>query len=895
MGLQPLEFADCLADSPYFREKLHEHERELESTSKGIKSLISHGKQVFDAAKNLSRAQKTFAEDLKNFNFECIGSQQTDDERVIAQSLKEFGRLLFSIEEEREKLLETATDQFLKPLENFRKEKIGQVKEGKKMFDKQTTKYCQSLERYLNMKTKVNESILQEADASLEMERRGFYQASMKYVLQLQEVQEKKKFEFVEILLTFMYSWLTFYHQGHEAAGEFKPYMLDLQMRLQKTRGNFESTSNQAEELMNKMLEVRGTTNDQHAYSDRKTSVTSSNGCLRSSRKRPIESSGTMRGFTRQGYLYLLEKKALGTTWTKFYCQYKKETKEFYMILYNQMGGKMSTPDRYVLDSCVRRASDSIEKRFCFDLTVKEKNVTMTFQCLSEEDRKAWMSAMDGKEPVYHAPKARNEEAFLDDVGFTFVKRCLASVEKRGLQEQGLYRVVGVNSKVNRLIQMGLDRRKTDKIQLDEPTAWETKTITSAVKNYLRSLPEPLMSFKLHEEFIKAAKQESKTLRILDIHKLVHQLPESNFEMLDLLLTHLQRVSNEHERNKMTVANLGVCFGPTLMRPEEETMAAIMDIKFCNIIVEILINNYDKIFHNAPEDCVDLCNVRVLPKHNQAMSNHSGNKSPRSPAAVMSASSNPVLTQDSGGTGGGIGGVGGGSTGGTPSHIYANQAPVHPSRTSRFIRPTQVFNHQTGVPDYNSYNYYTRYLNNRYYYRDCSPGFETHSSTSSSSDSLNSSRVMSQQLPQNRAGPQNPSQSPRLDHVEHPRRGSNSTYANVSVHELANRFSIAGSDIPTFGSVKKRRSNDFSTSMNSSMPASMTGSLSSNSSSSSRAPGRTVRTLYECQAENDSELSFSANTLIYNVRPSKEPHWLEGTLDGRSGLLPENYVEFIDP
>ena len=32
---------------------------------------------------------------------------------------------------------------------------------------------------------------------------------------------------------------------------------------------------------------------------------------------------------------------ALGTTWTKFYCQYKKETKEFYMILYNQIGGKV--------------------------------------------------------------------------------------------------------------------------------------------------------------------------------------------------------------------------------------------------------------------------------------------------------------------------------------------------------------------------------------------------------------------------------------------------------------------------------------------------------------------------------------------------------------------------
>ncbi|KAL8573468.1 hypothetical protein ACOMHN_032482 [Nucella lapillus] len=79
MGLQPLEFADCLTDSPNFRTKLSEHERELERTSKAIKTLIQHGKQVFEAAKQLSKAQKTFAKDLTEFNFQCI-DQQTDDE-----------------------------------------------------------------------------------------------------------------------------------------------------------------------------------------------------------------------------------------------------------------------------------------------------------------------------------------------------------------------------------------------------------------------------------------------------------------------------------------------------------------------------------------------------------------------------------------------------------------------------------------------------------------------------------------------------------------------------------------------------------------------------------------------------------------------------------------------
>ena len=35
----------------------------------------------------------------------------------------------------------------------------------------------------------------------------------------------------------------------------------------------------------------------------------------------------------------------------------------------------------------------------------------MTFQSLSEEDRKLWLEAMDGKEPVYLVPKAKTEDS----------------------------------------------------------------------------------------------------------------------------------------------------------------------------------------------------------------------------------------------------------------------------------------------------------------------------------------------------------------------------------------------------------------------------------------------------------------------------------------------------
>lgn len=45
----------------------------------------------------------------------------------------------------------------------------------------------------------------------------------------------------------------------------------------------------------------------------------------------------------------------------------------------------------------------------------------------------------------------------------------------------------------------------------------------------------------------------------------------------------------------MTVSNLAMMFGPTLMRSQEETVAAMMNIKFQNIVVEIIIENHHKV------------------------------------------------------------------------------------------------------------------------------------------------------------------------------------------------------------------------------------------------------------------------------------------------------------
>ncbi|KAI3373159.1 hypothetical protein L3Q82_006490 [Scortum barcoo] len=608
MGLPTLEFSDSFLDSPEFRERLQCHEIELERTNRFIKDLIKDGNMLVSALRSLSLAVQRFSQSLQEFQLECIGDAETDDEINIAQSLKEFSQLLSTMEEERKRLIQNADDVLISPLEKFRKEQIGAVKEGKKQFDKETERYYSVLEKHLSLSSKKKESQLHEADSQMSKDRQVFFDASLQYVFKIQEVQERKKFEFVEPLLAFLQGLFTFYHEGYELATEFEPYKQQLQFNLQNARNNFESTRAEVERLMKR---IRSAEEDFKAPSY----------------------------FTMEGYLYIQEKRPLGSVWTRYYCTYEKSSKMFTMSntesrpANRQNGVVNGSPDMFRLRSCVRRKRDSIDKRFCFDIEVVERHGVITLQALSEANRRLWMEAMDGKEPIYTLPSllSKKEETFLNEAGLNFVKKCIELVETRGLTTLGLYRTGGVNSKVQRLMTSVFASTAPSDMQLDAD-AWDNKTITSGLKNYFRCLAEPLLTYRLHKEFIKAAKYDDQKYRVRAIHALVHKLPEKNRAMLDILTNHLLKVSSHCEQNGMTVSNLGMIFGPTLMRSQEETVAAMMNIKFQNIVVEIIIENHNKIFGEAPDLSVPLPqgpSSRSTPRRSKAICLSSGKRKPR--------------------------------------------------------------------------------------------------------------------------------------------------------------------------------------------------------------------------------------------------------------------------
>ncbi|XP_077360496.1 rho GTPase-activating protein 26-like [Festucalex cinctus] len=772
MGLPALEFSDCYLDSPQFRERLKSHELELDKTSKFIKELIKDGKALIQALKCLSTAKRKFADSLNDFKFQCIGDAETDDEMCIAKSLQEFAAVLQNLEDERTRMIENANEVLITPLERFRKEQISAAKEAKKKYDKETEKYCGVLEKHLSLSAKKKESHLHEADNQVDHVRRHFYEVSLEYVFKVQEVQERKMFDFVEPLLAFLQGLFTYYHHGYELAKDFSHFKTDLTISIQNTRNRFESTRSEVESLMRKMKE------------------------------NPHEHKSVSQ-HTMEGYLYVQEKRPFVSTWVKYYCTYHREPKRVTMILFDpKSGGKTGDEENFILKSCTRRKTDSIEKRFCFDVEAVDRPGMMTMQALSEDERRLWMEAMDGREPVYNLNKDNQTEgmAHLDVIGFNVMKKFIHAVETRGIDEQGLYRIVGVSSRVQKLLSLAMDPKTCADVEL-ENSEWEIKTITSAIKQYLRALPAPLMTYQYQRSFIKAAKLDNPEARVREIHALVHRLPEKNRQMLEMLTKHLSNVANRHQHNLMTVANLGVVFGPTLLRPQEETVAAIMDIKFQNIVVEILIEHHQRMFKDA-----------------------------------AGGSSNSQLEQTSRRKS---------EEGKTPSCI---QRPL-----TLFQTPTRSLKGEK---------------------RNSVAAGEQQTSVSSSSSSGSASGSASDSLTPRRSLTSN-------DGEHDARQGRPNSLLKPKSRPVCGPSSSPNSP--------RSPSWPMFSAPSSPQPVS---SASSDSSPISLC-GKRARALYACKAEHDSELSFIAGTVFDNVHTSREPGWLEGTLDGRVGLIPHNYVEFL--
>lgn len=175
------------------------------------------------------------------------------------------------------------------------------------------------------------------------------------------------------------------------------------------------------------------------------------------------------------------------------------------------------------------------------------------------------------------------------------VDMCIQEIEARGLQSEGLYRISGFSELVED-VKLAFDR-DGEKVDISSNVYEDINIITGALKLYFRELPIPIITYDAYPRFIESAKVTDPEKRLESLHEALKLLPPAHCETLRYLMAHLKRVTDYEKDNLMSSENLGIVFGPTLMRaPDLDAMTALNDIRYQRLVVETLITNEDVLF-----------------------------------------------------------------------------------------------------------------------------------------------------------------------------------------------------------------------------------------------------------------------------------------------------------
>lgn len=147
------------------------------------------------------------------------------------------------------------------------------------------------------------------------------------------------------------------------------------------------------------------------------------------------------------------------------------------------------------------------------------------------------------------------------------VRQCVEEIERRGMEEVGIYRVSGVATDIQALKAAFDVNNKDVSVMMSE---MDVNAIAGTLKLYFRELPEPLFTDEFYPNFTEGIALSDPVAKESCMLNLLLSLPEANLLTFLFLLDHLKRVAEKETVNKMSLHNLATVFGPTLLRPSEK-------------------------------------------------------------------------------------------------------------------------------------------------------------------------------------------------------------------------------------------------------------------------------------------------------------------------------------
>ena len=232
-------------------------------------------------------------------------------------------------------------------------------------------------------------------------------------------------------------------------------------------------------------------------------------------------------------------------------------------------------------------------------------------------DIKLSVDFVEAKNLLQRTPSTRSSGVFGFNLSQTLVKeentipilvrKCVEEIEKRGLNLTGIYRISG-NAKKKKFLRQQFEEFSSN-VDVSEEAGIDCHVLSGLLKDYLRELPNPLISQEIYLNLYNKSLEHKKILadsvipenpeldstdlgnghskkrvgrqndRIL--MDLMKKLPLANRATLIFIMEHLHRIIEHKEDNKMDEKNLAICFGPTMMCPpiNSNAISEVFDFK----------------------------------------------------------------------------------------------------------------------------------------------------------------------------------------------------------------------------------------------------------------------------------------------------------------------------
>uniref|UniRef100_A0A8C6BHP5 Arf-GAP with coiled-coil, ANK repeat and PH domain-containing protein n=1 Tax=Monodon monoceros TaxID=40151 RepID=A0A8C6BHP5_MONMO len=356
-----VEFEECIKDSPRFRATIDEVETDVVEIEAKLDKLVKLCSGVIEAGKAYVTTNRLFVSGVRDLSQQCQG------DTVISECLQRFGDSLQEMVTYHMILFDQAQRSVRQQLHNFVKEDVRKFKETKKQFDRVREDMELSLARNAQApRHRPHEA--EEAAGALVLARKCFRHLALDYVLQINVLQAKKKFEILDSMLSFMHAQYSFFQQGYSLLHQLDPYMKKLAAELDQL---VIDSAVEKREMERKHAAIQQRTLLQDfSYDEPKVEF-------------DVDAPS---GVVMEGYLFKRASNAF-KTWNRrwFSIQnsqlvYQKKLKDVLTVVVDD------------LRLCSVKPCEDVERRFCFEVVSPTKSCML--QADSEKLRQAWVQAV---------------------------------------------------------------------------------------------------------------------------------------------------------------------------------------------------------------------------------------------------------------------------------------------------------------------------------------------------------------------------------------------------------------------------------------------------------------------------------------------------------------------